>query len=253
MVAHMSKIRELKRRLVEVLGEPDWRERLSAFDAEPPKELVGPLLSLLLHREELVRWRAVRAFGRTMERLAGESIEEARVVMRRLMWHMNEESGNIGWGIAETMGEVMARDERLAKEYHTILLSYVQEGGGPLCHGNFLDHPPLRWGVLWGLARLAESRPELLAKAVDDLCVVLDPSKSMEGREYTYEGLECHDATARGLAARALGFICDERGRPCLERVRGDEAVLRVYLDDEMVETTVGALAEEALGRLSAS
>ena len=52
--------------------------------------------------------------------LAEQDMESARVVMRRLMWNLNDESGGIGWGSPEAMGEIMARHSGLAEEYSKI-------------------------------------------------------------------------------------------------------------------------------------
>lgn len=247
----MASFRRTKRIVENVLRADDWQERLAELETYPPKKLVGALFSMLLNPDALVPWRAVVAFGKVVDRMAGRNMEDARIVMRQLIWRMNEESGNIGWGIGEIWGEIMARNERLADDYHTILLSYVQEYEG-ICHGNFLDHPPLRWGVLWGLGRLAQERPELLEKGLDDLELVLDPAKVMEGREGTYEGLECHDAQARGLACWALGAVGAQRSLEPLRRVLDDRGEVRLFCDGRMEETTVGALAGEAIGRITA-
>jgi len=40
--------------------------------------------------------------------------------MRRLMWNLNDESGGIGWGNPEAMGEILACHEALANEYAPI-------------------------------------------------------------------------------------------------------------------------------------
>ena len=75
--------------------------------------------------------------------------------MRRLMWNLNDESGGIGWRARpEAMGEIVARSERLADEYGHILISYLDPDG------NYLEHPLLQRGLLWGIGRFAHARPE---------------------------------------------------------------------------------------------
>jgi hypothetical protein len=74
------------------------------------------------------------------------------------MWTLNDESGGIGWGSPEAMAEAMARHRGLAKEYISILFSYIREDG------NFLEYEPLRRGALWGIRRLSQVYPELLKK-----------------------------------------------------------------------------------------
>ncbi len=247
----MASFRRTKHFVENVLKSASWQERLAELDAYPPKKLVGSLFSMLLNPDPLVSWRAVAAFGRVVDRMAAERFEDARIVMRQLIWRMNEESGNIGWGIGEVWGEIMAVNERLANEYHTILLSYVQEYEG-ICHGNFLDHPPLRWGVLWGLGRLSQERPGLLEKGLKDLEEVINPAKAMEGKEGTYQGLECHDAQARGLACWALGNIGARRSLEPLGRISDDRGGVRLFRNGCMEATTVGELAREAMGKIGA-
>jgi hypothetical protein len=162
--------------------------------------VINPLFSCLCSTEPQIKWRAVTALGAVVANLAQDDMESARVVMRRLIWNLNDESGGIGWGVPETMGEVMARHEGLAREYVNILVSYIREDG------NFLEYEPLQQGVLWGLGRLAQTSPELL----QDAGAHLHPFLSSE------------DATLRGLAAWILGLLGGPRHEselePLLER-----------------------------------
>jgi hypothetical protein len=95
--------------------------------------------------------------GEVVSRMAETDLESARTVMRRLIWSLNEESGWIGWGSAEALGEIMARNETLAKEYHNLLISFVIEGTN-----NYLLYDKLREEVVLGLKRLAQVRPKLV-------------------------------------------------------------------------------------------
>ena len=63
--------------------------------------------------------------GQVVSNLADTDMESARVIMRRLIWNLNDESGGIGWGSPEAMGDIMACHERLAGEYHRLLVSYA--------------------------------------------------------------------------------------------------------------------------------
>ncbi|EPR37654.1 hypothetical protein dsx2_0586 [Desulfovibrio sp. X2] len=249
------RLRELRPHLLDLLRGPGWRQGLSGVLAMPAKALSGALFSLILHEDELVRFRAAEAFGVVLADLAGRDMEGARVVMRGMLWRMNEESGGIGWGVPEAMACAMAESPALAREYHAILLSYIHKHHG-VCHGIFVDNPTLRRGVLWGIARLAEARPGLAVKAVPDLLEVLDPGQALEGREGTPESPECHDAFSRGLACLALarlaaaGTALPGRAMTSVAAWRGDAAELTVYQDDGLRRTTAGELAAEALARM---
>jgi len=238
----MPHSRDLKRSLRECLSADGWAGRLPEFDAVPARRLVGPLFSLLLDPSETVRWRAVSVFGRTVARMAespasgkgpGEGLEAARVVLRQCLWRLNEESGGVGWGVPEALAETLSRHRRLATEFHRVLASYVRE---PACgEGNCLDHVPLRRGVYWGLGRLAQAFPDLLAREIPTLLA----------------GLAEEDGACRGLAAWALGILRAGEAAPRLAALVSDATELELSVDGELRRTTAGALASEALERLA--
>uniref|UniRef100_UPI0030793F60 DVU0298 family protein n=1 Tax=Desulfovibrio sp. TaxID=885 RepID=UPI0030793F60 len=152
--------------------------------------------------------------------------------LRRLMWHMNEESGNIGWGIPEAFGEVLAACPRAAKEFHRVLISYVIDLGRD---DNFCDHGPLRRSCFWAIGRLAQARR--------DLAVIARP--------WLLKGLEDEDIPCRGMAAWALAQLPrDFMDAPALRRLAeaGHEEICEVFDGEKVVEKTVSELAREALG-----
>jgi hypothetical protein len=215
------------------LAAPDFTPELPGLADISPKTLLGPLFSALLSPNALTRARASAAFGPAAARLAAARMEDARILMRRLMWLMNEESGNVGWGIPEAMGEIMACHEGLAREYHRILISYVQDMDKDC---NFIDHPPLRRGAWRGIGRLAEVWPELAAPAAPECLAALS---------------DC-DPETRGLAARVLsllpGLLAPEAEK-ALAALRDDGFVFELYRKDALETVTVGELANEALAR----
>ncbi|MCJ2166227.1 MULTISPECIES: DVU0298 family protein [unclassified Pseudodesulfovibrio] len=225
----MSRFRSAKKKIREILAGSDWQARLSELDEYRPGDIVPPLLNLRLDKDEAVRWRSATAFGLTVGRMAEASMEKARVVMRTLMWHMNEESGNLGWGIPHFMAEAMVNNRKVAKEFHKILVSYIFCDAE--CDGNFLDHPELRRDVYWGLARLAGVRPELVA----------------HGERFLMVGLDDPDAHNRAYAAWVLGEIKAAGARDKLETLKDDGAEIRTFRNGEIVDTTVGRMVCEAL------
>jgi len=162
----MASSRRIKNEVLAILadgGEVD--ERLAGYREE---ELIHPLFSALCHADETRRLRAALAFGRVVARLAARDMEAARVVMRRLLWSLNDESGGIGWGAPEAMAAVIAESQALADEYLHMLVSYLKEDGEELCQdGNFIELPALQRGLLWGIAHIAPRyRERLLAMGV---------------------------------------------------------------------------------------
>jgi len=194
---------------------------------------VAPLFSALCSSSPLIRWHAVTAFGPVAAALAAHTPEKARVVMRRFIWSLNDESGGIGWGAPEAMAEIMTQSPLVAAEYHNHLLAYIHEDHcRPDC---YLEHAPLRRGAVWGVARLAQVRPDLATGAEPDLLCALT---------------DC-DPPIRGLAAWACGELRLEKTLPLLTALEWDQAPVDLYRDHRLVETNVSALAREAMSRIT--
>ena len=220
--------RKLKKKILELLGRDDLEKSLDEICQLPARQAVNPLFSFFYSTNELIKWRAITAMGAVVSRLAEQDMESARVVMRRLIWNLNDESGGIGWGSPEAMGEIMARHFNLAKEYSFLLVSYVNE------QGNYIEHPILQRGVLWGLGRLAHSRPLLVNHAAPFLLPFM----------------RSQDTIHRGLAVWTAGVLDSELTKPLLQHLSNDNATVKIFIDMHLRENTVGQLAREALSKL---
>ena len=218
----------IKNQVLTLLRSDDVEPAMETLCGLPPRKVVSPLFSFLYHHDLKVRWRAVEAMGLVVARLAHEDKESARVVMRRLMWNLNDESGGIGWGSPEAMGAILVRHEGLAEEYAHVLMSYTRGDG------NYLEHEILQRGLLWGIGRLAEVRPWLLTGFECSLAPYL----------------RSRDAAARGLAARAAGILGIVSARPTLLELTGDKAPIETLMHGMVVHLRVADLAKEALERL---
>jgi hypothetical protein len=197
----------------------------------PARQVINPLFSFLHHGDDKAKWAAVTAMGAVVAQLADQDMEASRIVMRRLMWNLNDESGGIGWGSPEAMGEILARHRRLAEEYANILLSYTRPDG------NYLEHEMLQRGLLWGIGRLAQVRPELL----------------QHGAHHMMPYLRSKDPTVRALAAKIMGFLRVEGARPEIERLTRDVSDVSFWDDGGLVRGRVEDVAKEALARFSSA
>ncbi|MBW1910850.1 MAG: HEAT repeat domain-containing protein [Deltaproteobacteria bacterium] len=220
--------RALKQKVLKLLKSANFNLALEKLCRFPARQVINPLFSFLYNNDEQVRWRTVTAFGAVVAKLADEDMEAARIIMRRLMWNLNDESGGIGWGSPEAMGETLARHEGLAKEYARILLSYARQDG------NYLEHEVLQRGLLWGIGRLSKVRPDLVRGSA----------------LYLMPYLKSPDATVRGLAAWIVGLLGLEEARPGLDHLTKDEAEIQLYSEHKLLSKQVRELAEEALKRL---
>ena len=217
--------KNLKRKVLDLLRAEDISKGLEAISSLPPRQVINPLFSLLCSTDLKVKWRAVKAIGEVMKNMAEEDMESARVIMRRMIWNLNDESGGIGWGLPEAMGEVMAQHQGLAGEYVMILESYIREDG------NFLEHEPLQRGVLWGLGRLAQEKPELLKNVTPHVRPFLSSA----------------DAVLRGLAAWTMGLLGGSQGDTALAALESDETEVTLYLNGTERSYRISELARKAL------
>jgi len=217
--------RSLKKELFDLLNRGDLEKALAEIGRLPLRRIINPLLSFVQSGNERVKWGAVKATGQVVAQLAERDPEAARVIMRRLMWTLNDESGGIGWGSPEAMGEILAAHSGLAQEYSHILLSYAREDG------NYLELAGLQRGLLWGIGRLSESRPELVRGAA----ALFLPY------------LEAEDEGIRGLAARLMGLLKVKQAVPVLRELTQNEAELTFMVGNTLTTLRVKDLAEEAL------
>lgn len=149
-------MRKLKPVVLSLLENPDFKNVLYEIHNLPPRKTINVLFSLLCSADKSLKEKSVIAMGEVVSKMAESDIESARTVMRRLIWSLNEESGWIGWGSAEAMGEIMARNQILADEYHNVLISFITETE------NYLLYDKLRDEVVLGLKRLSEVHPTMV-------------------------------------------------------------------------------------------
>ena len=149
-------MRTFKKEVLKFLEQNDFENNLSDIHKFPTGKLINTLFSFLFSTNKTVKANTITAMGEVVSKIAEDDIESARIIMRRLMLNLNDESGGIGWGAPEAMGEIMARNEKMAEEYYKILISYTPGGG------NYLDFEDLQKDVIAGLKRLSAVHPELV-------------------------------------------------------------------------------------------
>jgi len=213
-----------------LLQARDWPAALQDLKGLPPAQALRQLQACLPSSDPRIKWRAVQALGQLAPDLAARDIESLRNFVRRLLWALNEESGAVPWGMAEGLGETLARVPALAQEYACLLVCHVWP------EGRLLAFAPLQRGAVWALGRLAQAQPELLRSlgAVGHLLPLLD----------------WLDPGVRGLAVWALGLLGAGEARDRLAALLGDQGQVEMGQDGEPMLTTVADLAARALARL---
>ncbi len=218
--------RGLKQHILALLSESDPRVCIDGIRRLPERRAVNPLFGFFMHPDECIRWRAISAMGDTVSRLADRNPESARTVIRRLMWQLNDESGGIGWGCPEAMGDITARNGPMAREYARILVSYLNP------HGNFIEHPILQRGVLWGTGRLLQARPGEIR---------IQPA-------WLSPFAGSPDPHHRGLAAWCASALDTPSSLPLRQRLSHDTAAFRFYDGCRLIDATVSHMATGRIG-----
>ncbi len=217
--------RALKRKVLETLMSEDLDVALETLLKIPGQKVVNALFSFLHSTNEKVKWAAVTAMGAVVAEIADEDMETARVIMRRLMWNLNDESGGIGWGSPEAMGEILACHEGLAEEYAHVLLSYAREDG------NYLEYEMLQRGLLWGIGRLSQVRPHLV----------------QDSAHYLIPYLEAGDTIVKGLAVWVIGILGAKEARTTIEKLKKNTSEIQIYQDRRIIKCQVKDLAVKLL------
>jgi hypothetical protein len=227
----MPSQRSLKKSVLSLLAGSEPAEILSELARHPPQSLLNALFSGICHADQLTRWHAITAMGVTAARLADQDLEAARIVIRRFMWSLNDESGGIGWGAPEAMAECLASHPALAAEYTKILVSFMREDGF------YLELPALQRGLMWGIARLAQVSPELL--------------HSWQAPRYLLPYLESADPIVCSLAARALGLLRVVAAAEKIKNCPQATVAFPLYAKHRLTTVTSGQLILEALAALA--
>lgn len=88
--------------------------------------------------------------------IAHKNPERARIIMRRIFWELNDESGGSLWVAPEAAGELIYHQPELFRDYVSILAS-------------FMDDPILKPGVIRALRRINGAHPDLIKSEVPSI------------------------------------------------------------------------------------
>lgn len=208
----------LKKELKHALLAEDY-ERVSAL-ALDDKRTFSKLVALAYNKDDLLCWRAIEGMGAAARAVAAENREAVRNVVQRILWSAREESGGMGWSAPELLAEIAIASPRYFPDIPPIIVSLHSEDEEKV----FLK------GVLRAVGRMGEA-------GITDI-------PDCDG--LVRKSLEHEDPEVRGLAvwaASRVGIEADET----IGAMTGDDGELRMYEDGELIETTVGALAQKTL------
>ncbi len=233
----MTRRTRIKKELFDILRHTDLDVLSGALQSYRPTDLITPLFSALYNIDEIIRWHSVSAFGIVVDRMARKEMESGRIIMRRFLWSLNDESGGIGWGAPEAMAEIMAKNDELFKEYGHMLFSYMRKDGPePFQDGNFIELPELQRGVIWGIGRLTDIYRGILI----DKGIVAD----------LVPYLRSSDGVVRGMTLWTLKKLNHVSAESDVLRLMGDHTSLGIYDKGVIIRTTISNLACQVVGSM---
>jgi hypothetical protein len=189
---------------------------LVALAGEQPG-VAAMLLRFIYDPGALLHWRALEGLGR----VAGAHPGQVQKVLGRLLWLLNEDSGSFGWGAAAALGEIARHQLPLVKEIIPMF-------------GGFLEEEFSRGPMLWGLGRLGEVHPELLAEFLPRIEAALGEA----------------DPQVRAWAAWCLGKARAAGAAAELTALLADDRPVQLYDEGALHHTTVARVARDALAAL---
>jgi hypothetical protein len=141
---------QLKKNVLSALESDDLDAVVSL--AAGDRKVLSQLVRLAYDKETLVGWRAIKAVGLVAHVLVKSDYEFLRETCRKLLWSLTDESGGIGWSAPEMLGEIVSADPVRFQDIIPLIASAYE-----------VEENVFRAGVLYALARIAESAPELAA------------------------------------------------------------------------------------------
>ncbi len=216
--------RQAKKMAAEILLSESREDALEELSKIPAKKLAGPLFSFFYSLNDLIRFRSTVAMGELAERFTKDKIEDARKLLRRIMWNLNDESGGIGWGSVEAMGEILKRSKILAREFESILFFYIIPGN------NFLEHEMLQRGSLWGVGTYLEVKKAPVRIVIHALLRFIDSD----------------DPVKRGYAVRAL-INMDKKNIDLLpSHILSDNSTIPIFDGWNLYNDSISSIAGQA-------
>lgn len=205
----------MREQIVPLLKEGNFSELTQLAGLE--SQVAAILMQFFYDPGDLLQWRALEGLGH----VAGSHPEQVQKLINRLLYLLNEDSGSTGWGAAAALGEIGRHQISLVKE---IIPMFV----------GFLEEPFSQEPMLWGVGRLAEVHPELLYEVLPVIVPFLTSSEPQ----------------LRALAAWSLGKARYRQASDAIQALKGDDHQVHLYDQGQLLQTTVGQVAQKALADL---
>ena len=221
----------LKKNILSALGSNDLDAVVAL--AASDRKVLSRLVRLAYDKETLVGWRAIQAVGLVARMLIKSDYEFLRETCRKLLWSLTDESGGIGWSAPEMLGEIVSADPVRFRDIIPLIASAYE-----------VEEDVFRAGVLYALARIAETAPELTAPYQKIVIMSLaDRDPLVKVRGVGLIRLLWPWANSNGIWSREYG----ERISLSLDKLISDKGEAWVYQGNNFISMQVGDEAKDML------
>ncbi len=148
-----------KANLEETVSNKDWAG-LVQLARQEPRKVLGYLTGRLCSDDAGMKWKAVRAMGVVTGDREVMSETRVRELLRRFVWLLSDESGNVPFGVPEAFGEVLVARPEFQEEFLPLLcaLAYDSERR---------QTGLIEQGVYWALGRVGQPAAACSPEAVE--------------------------------------------------------------------------------------
>jgi hypothetical protein len=189
--------------------------------AEEDSRVLNELQRLLYTPDELLRWRIIELLAQTSKIVSSKRPDLVSKFLSVLL-QSAANPGSSAWGAIEAAGAIISANTLILGEFSPALLSFLQQK-------NLLRE------VTWAIGRIALIDPELAKYRYKTLLSLLNED----------------DPVVRGNTAWALGNIGFNDAVDELVKLKEDNSVISIWIDNELKETTVSSLVREAVNKIA--
>jgi hypothetical protein len=143
----------------DAVSNEDWTGLVRLARRGPAKTL-RYLTSRLSSADAALKWQAVRALAAVTGDREGISENRIRALLRRFVWLLSDESGNVPFGVPEAFGEVLVAHPEFQAEFLPLLCSLAY-------HPERIQTGPIEQGVFWALGRVGPPAAACSPEAVE--------------------------------------------------------------------------------------
>lgn len=208
---------EEKRQITAYIAEQNYPAIVALGEKNGARALRYVQMNIWGDYRDVQRWHALSALGALAEAYGGQQDEVYRNVIRRAVWAMADESGNVPWAAPEMMAVVIKACPKQYREFVSILVT------------NGLDSPMCHLGVLWSVGYLGPAFLPELSPFMDRLQKFLDHK----------------DCELRGMAVWALKRLQYEPAFAKIKDMADDQAVAWLYENGTLKQQTIGQIVCE--------